>query len=160
MSPSWSCTSLPIWLLLSSKRKGDIYSSLDQSCPTLSSLRSNGCTHDQSTGLRNQRTGFDRQGQGNGSDPGASVGIALGGQNQCAGFGIGPKETPSEIHASLGKDLGRYGHVKDAVCEDGTPASTHVRVLKRFEREGKPYSLLEVCPLTGRKHQIRLTCSP
>ena len=67
-----------------------------------------------------------------------------------------PEGDTFEIHASLGKDLGSAVYVKDTVCEDGTPASTHVRVLKRFEREGKPYSLLEVCPLTGRKHQIRI----
>ena len=67
-----------------------------------------------------------------------------------------PERDTLEIHASLGKDLRSAVYVKDAVCEYVTPASTHVKVLKRFKRQGKPYSLLEVYPLTGRKHQIRI----
>jgi len=67
---------------------------------------------------------------------------------------IGPEE--GAIEAPLGKDLGAEVAIKDCVREDGVWALTHYRVEKRFIRDGAEYSLLEVRPETGRKHQIRI----
>jgi 23S rRNA pseudouridine1911/1915/1917 synthase len=46
--------------------------------------------------------------------------------------------------------------IKACVRPDGAPAETHARVLRRGVRAAAPYSLLEVTPRTGRKHQIRV----
>jgi 23S rRNA pseudouridine1911/1915/1917 synthase len=60
------------------------------------------------------------------------------------------------ISAPLGKDLTSPVAIKDCVREDGAPAETDVRVLRTFVRDGSTYSLVEVTPHTGRKHQIRI----
>ncbi len=46
--------------------------------------------------------------------------------------------------------------IKDTVRPDGAPARTDFTVLSRFTREGRPFTLLQLNPLTGRKHQLRI----
>jgi 23S rRNA pseudouridine1911/1915/1917 synthase len=65
-------------------------------------------------------------------------------------------EEGGTIDAPLGKDLQSAVAIKDCVRADGLPARTEFRVVVRFLREGRPYSLVSARPLTGRKHQIRL----
>lgn len=60
------------------------------------------------------------------------------------------------IEAALGKDPFAEVAIKDCVRQDGLPALTRYKVLKRFTRNGGEFSLLEVEPETGRKHQIRI----
>jgi 23S rRNA pseudouridine1911/1915/1917 synthase len=60
------------------------------------------------------------------------------------------------IEASLGKDETSEVVIKDGVLPDGAPAETRIRVLRRFARGDAEYSLVEVVPRTGRKHQIRI----
>jgi 23S rRNA pseudouridine1911/1915/1917 synthase len=67
---------------------------------------------------------------------------------------VGPDE--NVIDAPLGGDEGSRVAIKDTVRADGAAAQTQFRVIRRFDRDGKSFSLLEVRPLTGRKHQIRI----
>jgi 23S rRNA pseudouridine1911/1915/1917 synthase len=60
------------------------------------------------------------------------------------------------IDAPLGRDEGSSVAIKDRVRPDGAAARTGFRVLRRFDRDGKRFSLLEVRPYAGRKHQIRI----
>jgi 23S rRNA pseudouridine1911/1915/1917 synthase len=60
------------------------------------------------------------------------------------------------IDAPLGKDTASPVAIKDRVVAGGAAAQTQFRVLLRFERDEGAFSLLEVQPLTGRKHQIRI----
>lgn len=60
------------------------------------------------------------------------------------------------IAAPLGKDLNSPVAIKDCVRDDGAAAETRIRVMRTFVRDDEPFSLLEVTPLTGRKHQIRI----
>ena len=60
------------------------------------------------------------------------------------------------IDAPLGKDEASRVAVKDCVRADGCAAQTKFRVQKRFERPQGRFSLLELTPRTGRKHQIRI----
>jgi 23S rRNA pseudouridine1911/1915/1917 synthase len=60
------------------------------------------------------------------------------------------------IDAPLGKDTASPVAIKDRVVADGAAAQTQFRVLLRFEQHEGAFSLLEVHPLTGRKHQIRI----
>jgi 23S rRNA pseudouridine1911/1915/1917 synthase len=70
------------------------------------------------------------------------------------------------IDLPLGKDERSRVAIKDCVRPDGAPADTEYRVIKRFSRELFPaeavpaasqdFTLLEVTPRTGRKHQIRI----
>jgi 23S rRNA pseudouridine1911/1915/1917 synthase len=63
---------------------------------------------------------------------------------------------PQIIDAPLGRDPSSAVAIKDCVRPDGAPARTGCRVLCRFERAERPFSLLELEPQTGRKHQIRI----
>jgi 23S rRNA pseudouridine1911/1915/1917 synthase len=60
------------------------------------------------------------------------------------------------IDAALGQDERSAVAIKDCVRPDGAAAQTNVRLIKRFSREARNFSLLSVEPLTGRKHQIRI----
>ena len=60
------------------------------------------------------------------------------------------------IDAPLGKDTGSAVAIKDCVRADGVMARTDVSLTKRFDRNGRCFSLLSVRPFTGRKHQIRI----
>ena len=66
------------------------------------------------------------------------------------------REESFVIDAPLGKDDASAVAIKDKVRADGAGAQTEGRVLRRFQREGGPFSLVEVQPRTGRKHQIRI----
>ncbi len=55
-----------------------------------------------------------------------------------------------EINIPLSKSKSRSG--KPALASKGLEAITRIKVLKRFAK----YTLLEVIPVTGRRHQIRL----
>jgi 23S rRNA pseudouridine1911/1915/1917 synthase len=61
-----------------------------------------------------------------------------------------------EIDAPLGKDERSPVAIKDCVRPDGAAARTQLRILTSFVRDGHPYSVAEISPLTGRKHQIRI----
>lgn len=60
------------------------------------------------------------------------------------------------IDAPLGKDENSPVAIKDCVRPDGAAAVTEFRVLNRLTHSDQPYSLLQVAPQSGRKHQIRI----
>src|SRR5713226_7926748 len=60
------------------------------------------------------------------------------------------------IDAPLGRDEQSVVAIKDRVRPDGAAARTEFTVLARFARGEADFSLLQVEPLTGRKHQIRI----
>ncbi len=66
------------------------------------------------------------------------------------------QEAEGVIEARLGKDLSAAVAIKDCVRFDGAEALTRYLVSRRFTREKGEFSLLEVKPETGRKHQIRI----
>jgi 23S rRNA pseudouridine1911/1915/1917 synthase len=67
-----------------------------------------------------------------------------------------PSADGGTIDAPLGKDLRSRVAIRDGVIEGGAPAQTTFCVAKRFTRAEGDFSLLEVQPQTGRKHQIRI----
>ena len=60
------------------------------------------------------------------------------------------------IEAPLGKDEYSAVAIKDCVRADGSASQTHARVERRFTRDGGEFTLLQVEPRSGRKHQIRI----
>lgn len=60
------------------------------------------------------------------------------------------------ISEPLGRDLDSHVAIKDCVRADGLGAETTFRVVRRFERDGRAFTYLEVEPHSGRKHQIRI----
>ena len=65
-------------------------------------------------------------------------------------------ESEGVIDAPLGKDVASRVAIKDCVRSDGARAQTGFRVVRRFVRQTAPFSLVEIQPRTGRKHQIRI----
>lgn len=60
------------------------------------------------------------------------------------------------VRAALGKDVGSAVAIKDCVVGEGAPVETRYRVVRRFSRAEGEFSLLEIEPQAGRKHQIRI----
>jgi len=60
------------------------------------------------------------------------------------------------IDAPLGKDEHSEIAIKNCVRTDGAAARTDVRPIRALEHDGRAFSLLDVRPHTGRKHQIRI----
>lgn len=65
-------------------------------------------------------------------------------------------EEPFVISAPLGKDDHSLVVIKDSVRDDGAFAETRVRRVEVFGRPEGAFSVAEVTPRTGRKHQIRI----
>lgn len=70
-------------------------------------------------------------------------------------YGV-PVPANGTIHQPLGKDLQSPVAIKDCVRSDGTPAQTRYSLLHTFKRGDQTFSLLQIFPFTGRKHQIRI----
>ena len=68
----------------------------------------------------------------------------------------GEVATDGMIEAPLGRDEDSEIAIRDRVRADGVPSATRYRVISGFERDGGSFTLLEVEPITGRKHQIRI----
>jgi 23S rRNA pseudouridine1911/1915/1917 synthase len=66
------------------------------------------------------------------------------------------REEHGLIGAPLGKDERSIVAVKDCVRPDGAASRTEFWIERRFERDGRKFSLLRISPHTGRKHQIRI----
>lgn len=67
-----------------------------------------------------------------------------------------PAAVAGVVDAPLGRDDASVVAIKDGVRPDGADARTRWRVRGCFRRAEGDFSLLEVEPLTGRKHQIRI----
>jgi 23S rRNA pseudouridine1911/1915/1917 synthase len=65
-------------------------------------------------------------------------------------------EEQGMIDAPLGKDERSRVAIKDCVRPDGAPSQTEFQVERRFIRPEGKFTLLQVVPRTGRKHQIRI----
>jgi 23S rRNA pseudouridine1911/1915/1917 synthase len=60
------------------------------------------------------------------------------------------------IDAPLGRDTASPVAIKDCVRPDGAASITVVRPIRAFDRGGDAFTLVDVRPRTGRKHQIRI----
>jgi 23S rRNA pseudouridine1911/1915/1917 synthase len=67
-----------------------------------------------------------------------------------------PAKDQFDVDAPLGKDTQSEVVIKNCVREDGHASTTTLHVLKRFKKEKSKFSMFEVSPRTGRKHQIRI----
>lgn len=67
-----------------------------------------------------------------------------------------PPTCSGEVDAPLGRDPASAVAIKDTVRPEGAPARTRWQVRRVWRRPEGVFSLLEVEPLTGRKHQIRI----
>jgi 23S rRNA-/tRNA-specific pseudouridylate synthase len=65
-----------------------------------------------------------------------------------------PEET-LEVHAPLGRDP-QHPLLRRVVEAGGEEAHTRIHRIRTYKREERTYSLLDVEPLTGRTHQIRV----
>lgn len=66
------------------------------------------------------------------------------------------REHAGVIDAPLGKDERSPVAIKDCVRSDGAVARTKYRVVKRFARAAGLFTMMNLYPETGRKHQIRI----
>ena len=66
------------------------------------------------------------------------------------------EEDNGVINAAIGKDPASEIAIKGAALSEGAASETEFRVEKRFTKDGKLFSMLQVFPRTGRKHQIRI----
>jgi 23S rRNA pseudouridine1911/1915/1917 synthase len=67
-----------------------------------------------------------------------------------------PAPDQGTIDAPLGRDEASHVAIKDCVRPDGAAARTDFVVLSRFTRAEGAFSLLQLLPHNGRKHQLRI----
>lgn len=67
-----------------------------------------------------------------------------------------PQASQGVVSSALGPDPLSVVAIKDCVRPDGALASSAWRLLQRWRQDDEPFSLIEVNPLSGRKHQIRI----